>query len=205
MACARRAGTSSPRNRIPMACCRPTARVRLWVTPRSGRIPSWGTKTRRKRDDSAMMTMSHARARPTPPPAAIPFTYATVGTFVFARSFIIGFHRYSNAWAMAIPRESWGSVPKGPTVKSAPAQNARPLPVINMHRTSSLSLASPRAARTSRIISTFRALYFFGLFKRRTNTPSSTFVSTVSIRPISLIKLCTALCENALRPNGRSY
>ena len=65
---------------MPMARDLPARLGRLQVEPKSGTIPRRGPKVATKNDDLTAMVTSHAKASPIPPPAATPFTLATVGT-----------------------------------------------------------------------------------------------------------------------------
>ena len=165
------AGTELPSMASARARASPTVCGRNQVPPRSG-ISEMRTKAWSKRAERAASTISQASARLAPPPAATPFTAATIGLGRARMARIIGLKRRS----MAAPRSGWPAAsgsPGPPPARSAPAQKPRPMPV---SRTARISLSS-RARPSSWFIASIRpglmALSRCGRFSMRVRTPPS--------------------------------
>ena len=70
---------SSPKRPIPLALALPIKLGTNHEEPTSEMIPRFGPKTSLNFADLAAITISPDKARPTPPPAAIPFIAVTIG------------------------------------------------------------------------------------------------------------------------------
>ncbi len=107
-----------------------------------------------KRALSAAMAMSHAQARPTPPPSAAPCTRATVG-----------FGQASMRASIAAKRRASSRFHSCDAVlarcihcRSAPALKCLPSPASTITRTSASSPSAAKAASSSPIIASSKAL-----------------------------------------------
>ena len=141
--------------------------------PTSEIIPKFGPKTNLNFADSAATTISPVSARPTPPPAAIPFIALTTG-FVDC---VIALTRGLKAFSILTEPASPGVKPlvlgHPPSTRSAPEQKPLPLPVIIIDRTFLSALASLRPSKSPIIKSAFIAFRVSGLFKLNFKTPLS--------------------------------
>ena len=78
--------TRSPSKAILNDRARPTLRGKFHVVPMSGTMPRFGPKVATKNALWPAMVISQESARPRPPPAAGPLTFAMVGTGQFFKS-----------------------------------------------------------------------------------------------------------------------
>ena len=164
----------SPSKVMPSALARPMRNGILQVEPRSGTIPRLGPKVATKKADSAAMVMSHANARPSPPPAAAPLTRAMVGTGQSMRSRMAPLNTSpassGSSWASVLPIGGASAA----AARSAPAQKPRPAPVTTTTRMLSSCRTCSSAALMPPMSSSFIAFNDSGRFSVRVAMPSST-------------------------------
>jgi hypothetical protein len=108
----------------------------------------------------AATAMSHAAARPMPPPSAAPWTRATLGFFSSAsvrsiRASLRASSRFSS-------RPLWAA--RFIQLRSAPAEKLLPRPASTTTRTSSSPSSATQAAISSAIRSSSKALWRSGRF-----------------------------------------
>ena len=116
--------------------------------PTSEIIPSCFPKTNLNLADLAAIKISPLNARPTPPPAAIPFIALMTGLGQATIFLIIGFKKSSILFAEIWPLVHSGLVGHPPPLKSAPEQKPLPSPVKIMDLTPLLEAASSKASIT---------------------------------------------------------
>jgi hypothetical protein len=130
------------------------------VPPESGISPIFANAWR-KLAERAAMTMSHASATFAPAPAATPFTAHTTG-FSRVRSV-----RTSGLYCVPMVWPRSGGGPPGVitrSLRSCPAQNARPAPVSRTARMSSRDFTVASASRRRWCISGLKLLSLSGRF-----------------------------------------
>ena len=128
------AGIRSPSNARPKARARPTRNGRFQVVPISGTMPKFGPKVATKNAECAATEISQAKANPNPPPAAAPFTLATVGTGHSIRSTRARLNVPPSCSESSL-FDCWAPLSSATCCKSAPAQKPRPAPVSTTTRT----------------------------------------------------------------------
>ncbi len=158
------------------ACCMPTRRGRYQLEPASIAMPRLlNTKPMRAAVD--IMRMSIGRHMVMPTPTAAPLIAATIG--------------FRQLWIASVI-DSLGSrftglLPSFHTLKaslppemSAPAQKARPAPVMTIARTASSAFIAVKKSINSRLIVWLKALSLSGRLSVTVMTPSCRSVSKVS-------------------------
>ena len=98
-------------------------------------MPRLGPKTSLNLADSAAKTISPHNAKPTPPPAAIPFTAEITGLFDCVMAFTKGLNAFSILLKVTSPEERPSELGQPPSTRSAPAQKPLPLPVMTIDLT----------------------------------------------------------------------
>ena len=171
MLCAVSASMGSPTNTISFALLIPMARAKRYIPPAPGNTPIFisGTPNRALSDATIK---SQASANSHPPPKASPFTAAITGLGIFPN-----ISNESNR-ALAQSLASRGSASFNSFI-SAPAAKALPSPVTITTFTSSSSFKVSAAFRRSIPTAALRAFKAFGLFRRITAIPPSSFETSI--------------------------
>ena len=115
---------------MPLALALPTRLGTNQEAPTSGMIPRLGPKTNLNFADSEATIKSPDRAKPTPPPAAIPFIAVITGLSIEVINLIKGLKPISILFAPISPPDKPSSLGQPPFARSAPEQNPLPSPVI---------------------------------------------------------------------------
>src|SRR4051794_4716224 len=182
-----RAGTRSPSIAISAALAKPIRSGMRKLEPPSGTRPMF-TNASIRYDDWAASTRSQESAKESPMPTAGPLIAAIAGFGMVRSPSMIGWKRSSRARLIAGRPSSSGSKP---ALRSAPLQNARPLPVSTTARVSSSPAACWTASRNSSPRSLSTAFIASGRLSVSVVTPPRRSISTF-MRPILRV---TALCK----------